>query len=89
MKLVIICIAFLIAGCTTPVPIAVKFPTPPDVLMQKCGPLNTIDKDQVLLSEFMQTVRSNYEKYHNCADLILEWQAWYNEQKVLYDNLNK
>jgi uncharacterized protein YcfL len=89
MKLVITCIAFLMVGCATPVPIAINFPTPPTVLMQKCGPLNTIDKEQVLLSEFMQTVRSNYEKYHNCADLILEWQAWYNEQKVLYDNLNK
>jgi uncharacterized protein YcfL len=90
MKLVIATLSIvLLVGCQTHVPISPKFPTPPDVLMEACGPLKTIDKDTVLLSEFMQTVRSNYEKYHNCADLVSEWQNWYKEQKSIYDNLNK
>ncbi len=89
MKLAILITSFMLVGCTTPVPLVPKFPEPPSILMQSCGPLNTIDKENVLLSEFLQTVRSNYEKFHNCADLILEWQAWYKEQKIIYDNLNK
>lgn len=78
-----------LTACSTPVPITPKFPTPPDILFEACGPLNTIDKETVLLSEFLRTVRSNYEKYHNCADLVLEWQNWYKEQKSLYENTNK
>jgi uncharacterized lipoprotein YajG len=79
----------LLAGCATPVPITPKFPTPPDVLMASCGPLNTIDKESVLLSEFLQTVRGNYEKYHNCADLVVEWQKWYQDQKNVFEINNK
>lgn len=79
----------LLTACSTPVPIVPKFPTPPDVLMEGCGPLNTIDKEVVFLSEFLKTVRTNYEKYHNCADLVLEWQNWYKEQKSLYEKTNK
>jgi hypothetical protein len=89
MKLIIVAVALVLAGCTTPVPLKSKFPTPPDILLVDCGPLNTIDKETVLLSEFLQTVRSNYEKYHNCADLVVEWQNWYKEQKSLYDDTNK
>lgn len=75
----------LLVGCTTPVPIKPTFPTPPDVLLQSCQPLKTIDKEQVLLSEFLKVVVDNYGRYHNCADLVLEWQNWYNEQKSLYE----
>lgn len=88
MKIFLLITAFVVAGCSTPVPITTPFPIPPEVLMEQCGPLQTIDKESVLLSEFLQTVRNNYEKYHNCANLVKEWQEWHKEQKIIYDKLN-
>ena len=86
MKTLLVAASLVLVGCTTPVPLTPKFPSPPEILLQACGPLKTIDKETVMLSEFLQTVRSNYEKYHNCADLVVEWQNWYTEQKSLYEN---
>jgi len=74
----------MLVGCNTMVPVVPKFPEPPAILMSNCGPLSTIDKEVVLLNEFLQTVRGNYEKFHNCADLLLGWQTWYNEQQKIY-----
>jgi hypothetical protein len=89
MRIFLVITLFIIAGCTTTVPVTSEFPTPPQVLMESCGTLQTIDKETVLLSEFLQTVRTNYEKYHNCSDLVKEWQNWFTQQKAIYDKLNK
>lgn len=88
MKNIILWLIILgLVGCSTTVPLVPTFPEPPSVLLKSCGPLDTIDKENVLLSEFLLVVRSNYEKYHNCHDLVSEWQAWYKEQKSLYESL--
>ena len=89
MRMFLVISLFIVAGCTTTVPVTSAFPSPPQVLMEHCGTLQTIDKETVLLSEFLQTVRTNYEKYHNCSDLVKEWQNWFTQQKAIYDKLNK
>lgn len=89
MKLSVILATVMLVGCTTAVPITNTFPTPPDLLMESCGPLNTINKEKVLLDEFLKTVISNYEKYHICADLVKSWQEWYTQQQTIQQSINK
>jgi hypothetical protein len=57
--------------------------------MDKCQPLETLDKPTVYLSELMTTVTNNYTKYHICANQVESWQDWYSKQKAIYDKINK
>jgi len=79
----------MLSGCSTTVPVTQKFPDAPAVLMEKCPPLDTIQGDQILFSEFLKTVTNNYTKYHNCAKMLEAWQTWYIEQKKISEELNK
>lgn len=90
-KLLLFCVIFtlVISGCSATVPVKQKFPEAPQMLLEQCPPLDQIKEDQVLFSEFLKTVTSNYTKYHNCAKMIEAWQNWYTEQKKISDELNK
>lgn len=79
----VIIVSSILVGCTA-VPVSQKFPEAPEVLMEKCGPLKTIDKSEVLLSEFTATVVENYSKYHMCSAVVEAWQEWYKEQEKLH-----
>jgi len=85
----LLCATVLVAGCTTVVPVKQKFPEVPQILMEKCEPLSTIDKTSVVFSEFLSTVAVNYTKYHTCAAVVSAWQDWYRDQKKISDDLNK
>ena len=89
MKNILLLCTLLLSGCASTVPVKQSFPAVPDLLLEKCGNLDTIDKPTVLLSEFMTTVTKNYTKYHNCADVVNAWQQWYVDQKKISDYLNK
>jgi len=78
----------LLTGCQQ-IPVTYKFPEAPEQLFVECGPLKTIDKDVVYLSEFTKTVVENYQLFHNCNNLVKNWQEWYNEQKANYDKATK
>lgn len=86
MKCYSVLIGLLLTGCSTVVPVQQKFPDLPEVLNEKCPALDTINKPEVKLSEFMKVVIGNYQKYHNCSDLVTAWQKWYNEQKAIAEN---
>jgi hypothetical protein len=77
----------VLAGCSTTVPVARKFPEVPEVLLKECGALSGIDKPEVKLSELMDTVSKNYSKYHGCAAVAEAWQEWYREQKKAFDEV--
>jgi len=81
-------VGIVLAGCSTTVPVKRTFPDVPDALLKECGPLSTISKPEVKLSELMDTVTKNYGKYHECAAVTEAWQEWYNEQKKLFDEVN-
>ena len=87
-NILLFCTVIVLAGCHT-IPVAQKFPDAPEILMDKCQPLDTIDKPTVYLSELMTTVTNNYTKYHICANQVESWQDWYNKQKAIYDKINK
>jgi hypothetical protein len=78
----------LLTGCSTTIPVKQKFPEAPEVLMQKCPALETIEEPKVLLSDLMKTVTRNYMKYHNCKDLAHAWQDWYKDQKKIFEEAN-
>lgn len=85
MKYFIIACAALLVGCSTTV--KHKLPEPPKVLTESCLNLNRIADDETKLSEFAKVVVKNYSLYHECAskhELLLKW---YNEQKVLHDEI--
>lgn len=90
MKYILLfCVAVLLTGCATPVPVKQKFPEVPATLMEKCVPLEKIEGDTIMFSDFLKVVTRNYTKYHNCAKMIEAWQLWYTEQKKISDDLNK
>ena len=92
-KLLLFCVALstflLTTGCSTTVPVKQKFPDAPNVLMEKCEPLSTIDQPTIVFSEFLKTVTNNYTKHHSCSKIVEAWQQWYTEQKKISDELNK
>ena len=88
-NILLFCTMLLLAGCSTTVPVKQSFPEAPEVLMEKCVTLELIEKPSVLLSELIGIITKNYMKYHECASTVENWQAWYQEQKKINNNLNK
>jgi hypothetical protein len=79
----------LLAGCTT-VPVAVKFPDAPAVLMEKCPPLQIIEKeDSVSIIDITKNVTINYTTYHECGIKVETWIEWYKDQKKIFENIKK
>lgn len=89
MKYILILCALVLTGCSTTVPVTSKFPDAPPLMMEKCAKLETIDKPNVLFSEFLKTVTGNYTKYHSCAQVVEMWQEWYTKQKEIQEKVSK
>ena len=56
MKALILSLAIVLAGCSTTVPVARKFPEAPEVLKQKCESLKLIEGDKVAITEMLKVV---------------------------------
>ena len=75
------------SGCSTPVPITVKFPEPPGKgAMTVCPDLQKL-KDNAKLSDVATTVTVNYGTYYECAVKTDAWQEWYRIQKHISDGV--
>ena len=81
-----IIVLLLLTGCSTTVPVSRKFPTAPDVLMEKCVQLELLQPD-AKLSDVAKNVTHNYSLYHECAIKNEFWQEWYAEQKKIFDEV--
>lgn len=79
----------ILTGCGSlpPVPVVPRFPEVPQVLMERCPQLKTIDGDRDSLRDFLKTVIENYAMYYQCADKTHSWQDWYREVKKYYEEL--
>jgi hypothetical protein len=84
--LTLIFIVFLV-GCSTAVPVKMKFPDVPEALMQKCEDLEQLPANTTQLSKTAESVIKNYSKYHQCRIKVDEWQEWYKANKKLYDDI--
>jgi hypothetical protein len=80
-------ILLLLAGCSTTVPVARKFPEVPDVLMVPCPPLTQIKEGTTKLSEVVGVVTDNYFEYHKCSDKHDLWMEWFKAQKEIFDSV--
>jgi hypothetical protein len=84
MKLALVVLVLLLAGCTTAVPIKPKFPQAPQELLTSCEPLQALQGNPKL-SEVAKTVVDNYALYHQCANKVEAWHDWYQLQKSTYE----
>ena len=89
MKCAVLSIAVLLTGCSTVVPVAVKFPDPPGRLAtERCPNLQKL-KDDARLSDVARTVTINYSTYYECAVKADAWQEWYEIQKRIFEGAAK
>ena len=80
-------ILLLLAGCSTTVPVARKFPEIPDSFKEPCIPLEQIKQDTTKLSDVITVVTENYMEYHRCSDKVDMWIEWYSLQKEIFDSV--
>lgn len=86
-KIIIICLALFLTACSTTVPVVVKFPTAPDILMEKCPPLKTIEGEKISIIDYTKIVTANYTLYHECLAKNKSWVDWYNKQKAIFEEI--
>ena len=88
MKYAVI-LALVLSGCSTVVPVAVRFPEPPGQgAMTACPALQKL-KDDARLSDVANTVTVNYGTYYECAVRADAWQEWYAIQKIIFEKAGK
>lgn len=89
MKTAIIALALLLAGCSTPVPVRQQFPVAPQMLLERCPDLLTIDDGKNSMRDMLKVVIQNYSLYYQCAEKTHGWQDWYGEQKKIHESANR
>jgi len=87
MKKIIFIFSLFLVGCSTTVPVTVKFPDVPPALLEACPELDKVPADTKQLSVTAEVVIKNYSKYHGCKGKVADWQEWYNAQKQIYENI--
>ena len=83
-----IILAFLATGCSTVVPVTVKFPEVPDRLLVKCPQLEKLGNEPKL-SDISKTVTINYTTYYECVVKHDAFVEWYKIQKDIFDKAGK
>ena len=78
----------LMSGCSTVVPVTVKFPDAPDRIKIRCPQLKTLN-EEAKLSDIAKTITENYTTYYECAVRNDTWIEWYETQKIILEKLNK
>ena len=87
MKILILSLIILLAGCSTAVPVKQKFPEAPQALKEKCESLRKIEGDKVAITEMLKVVIQNYTLYYECSTKVEGWQEWYETQKKIYESV--
>ena len=86
MILFLVLVAFILAGCSTTVPVVAKFPDAPTRAMHVCPQLEQLPND-AKLSDVARTVTNNYTTYYECAVKNDAWIEWYEIQKRIYEGI--
>ena len=82
-------LAVLLSGCSTVVPVTVRFPDAPGKgAMTPCPALQKL-QDNARLSDVATTVTVNYGTYYECAVKADAWQEWYAIQKKIFEGAQK
>ena len=86
MRIAVLLIPLLLAGCLT-TPVIEKFPEVPADLMVACPDLKLVDPATTKLSQVIGVVAENYGQYQECQIKVDTWIEWYKHQKVIFDNV--
>lgn len=86
MKYLLVFLLFL-SGCSTTVPVVMKFPSVPPELTETCPDLDKTPEGTTQLSKTLEVVVKNYSKYHQCRSKVEAWNEWYTEQKKVFDSV--
>ena len=81
----ILVVVIILSGCSTTVPVVMKFPEPPKYT-EKCPPLSKLN-DGAKLSDVATTVNDNYTLYYKCALKNDDWNEWYQDQKRIFESV--
>lgn len=86
MRLFLILAFIVLSGCSTTVPVTVKFPSVPDELNVQCPPLKKIP-DEAKLSDISKTVAENYKQYKECSTNNSGLLEWYKKQQQIFNEV--
>ena len=86
MSKYILLLTLFLTGCSTTVPVVMKFPEAPPILMEKCEGLIKLN-DDAKLSDVATVVVQNYTLHHECSAKVEGWMDWYKKQKELFESL--
>jgi len=75
-----------LSGCSTTVPVTVKFPEAPKELMSTCSDLKQTETT-TKLSDVLQVVTDNYSQYYECRVKLDSWIEWYKTQRKLFEEI--
>ena len=88
-RLLIIVILFGLIGCSTIVPVTMKFPDAPEALLQPVPKLKPLDENKRELSDLLSNVNKNYGTYYINREKLIAWQEWYKSQKQIFADVQK
>jgi hypothetical protein len=90
MRYLVISLLLCLTACSTTVPVTAKFPDVPPVLMEKCPPLQTIEKQEgVSIIDITKNVTVNYTTYYECNIKVENWIEWYKDQKKIFNKVSE
>lgn len=84
--LILFLLILALTGCSTTVPVKVKFPEAPSKLFAKCPNLEKLE-EQPKLSDVAKSVTNNYTTYYECAVKNDAWIEWYQIQKQIFESI--
>jgi alpha-L-arabinofuranosidase len=87
MKLYSLLFVALLTGCSTTVPVVMKFPAAPPSLKEPCAALKKVEGESASIVDLTKTVIENYTTYHECSIKVDEWNTWYIEQKKIFEEV--
>jgi hypothetical protein len=79
-------LVLILTGCSTTVPVTVKFPDVPERLLVKCPQLEKLE-NEAKLSDIGKTVTNNYTTYYECAVKNDAFIEWYQTQKRIFESV--
>jgi len=86
MRTLLLVSLIALSGCSTTVPVTVKFPKAPAELMTTCPDLKQTQPTSKL-SDVLQVVTDNYSQYYECRVKLDSWIEWHKTQKKLFEEI--
>jgi hypothetical protein len=77
----------ILPGCSTTVPLKVKFPQVPQQMMEPAPELKPVPADKKQFSDLLENVNDNYGTYYEIREKYNAWIEWYTIQKRIFEEV--